>query len=149
MTTSNKAPEAIDVATGQKVRIARRARGMSQEDLAAACGVSFQQVQKYENGSNRISISRLFQMAEKLRVEPAALLPTEEQRDILADAEPAALTWLQSGEAVELAQAVAGLDEAVRRRLIQAITNAAAAVSAVMPAGLLPAEFEEVPDHGA
>ena len=60
---SNKTPDPMDVALGAAVRIRRRTIGMSQEALAEQCGVSFQQIQKYENGANRISFSRLVQIA--------------------------------------------------------------------------------------
>lgn len=69
--------EPIDVATGARVRLERRKRGISQEALAQKIGVTFQQVQKYENGANRISISRLFMIADALNVSPAGLLPLE------------------------------------------------------------------------
>jgi transcriptional regulator with XRE-family HTH domain len=64
---SNKTPDPLDVALGAAVRIRRRTIGMSQESLAEQCGVSFQQIQKYENGANRISFSRLVQIARALR----------------------------------------------------------------------------------
>jgi transcriptional regulator with XRE-family HTH domain len=64
---SNKTPDPMDVALGAAVRIRRRTIGMSQEALAEQCGVSFQQIQKYENGANRISFSRLVQIARALR----------------------------------------------------------------------------------
>jgi len=51
-------PHPIDVQVGHKVRIARAAKNYSQEKLAHILGVSFQQVQKYEKGTNRISASR-------------------------------------------------------------------------------------------
>ena len=51
---SNKTPDPMDVALGAAVRIRRRTIGMSQEALAEQCGVSFQQIQQYENGANRI-----------------------------------------------------------------------------------------------
>src|SRR5690606_5983575 len=57
----------MDIALGAAVRIRRRTIGMSQEALADQCGVSFQQIQKYENGANRISVSRLVQIARALR----------------------------------------------------------------------------------
>ena len=53
---STKAPDPMDVALGAAVRIRRRTLGISQEALAEQCGVSFQQIQKYENGSNRLSV---------------------------------------------------------------------------------------------
>ena len=63
---SNKAPDPLDVALGDAVRTRRRALNLSQHALAERCGVSFQQVQKYENGVNRISFSRLVQIAHAL-----------------------------------------------------------------------------------
>ncbi|MDX1737811.1 MAG: helix-turn-helix transcriptional regulator [Alphaproteobacteria bacterium] len=59
-------PHPIDVQVGNKVRIARAAKSYSQEKLAHILGVSFQQVQKYEKGTNRISASRLWEISEAL-----------------------------------------------------------------------------------
>ena len=64
---SSKSPDELDVALGAAVRLRRRMLGLSQETLAEQCGVSFQQIQKYENGSNRISFSRLVQIAAALQ----------------------------------------------------------------------------------
>ncbi|PZO89022.1 MAG: XRE family transcriptional regulator [Micavibrio aeruginosavorus] len=75
----------IDRHVGQKVRQARIFRGMSQEDLAVAIGLTFQQVQKYENGSNRLSASRIYQIAKILRLKPAYFfegLPEYRDEDI-------------------------------------------------------------------
>jgi transcriptional regulator with XRE-family HTH domain len=71
---SNKTPDPMDVALGAAVRIRRRTIGMSQEALAEQCGVSFQQIQKYENGANRISFSRLVQIAKALRCRVVDLM---------------------------------------------------------------------------
>ena len=60
-------PHRLDVAMGQRMRERRRALGMSQQDLAEQLGVSFQQVQKYERGTNRISFSRLVETAGALK----------------------------------------------------------------------------------
>jgi len=59
-------PHPIDVQVGHKVRIARAAKNYSQEKLAHILGVSFQQVQKYEKGTNRISASRLWEISKAL-----------------------------------------------------------------------------------
>ncbi|MDP3854825.1 MAG: helix-turn-helix domain-containing protein [Phenylobacterium sp.] len=64
----------MDIALGAAVRIRRRTIGMSQEALAEQCGVSFQQIQKYENGANRISFSRLVQIARALRCRVVDLM---------------------------------------------------------------------------
>ena len=62
-------PHPIDVHVGKRLRLLRLSAGMSQTQLAEAVGVTFQQVQKYEKGSNRISASRLFELASILGVD--------------------------------------------------------------------------------
>ncbi|WFS69566.1 helix-turn-helix transcriptional regulator (plasmid) [Agrobacterium leguminum] len=63
-----KTPDNIDVDVGTKIKLRRRLVGMSQESLGAAIGVTFQQVQKYEKGMNRVGASRLARIAEVLGV---------------------------------------------------------------------------------
>lgn len=62
-------PDPIDVQVGARLRALRKMRKLTQSELAAALGLSFQQVQKYENGANRISASKLWQAAELLGVQ--------------------------------------------------------------------------------
>jgi transcriptional regulator with XRE-family HTH domain len=64
----------IDVQIGQKIKAMRRARDLSQEALAEKIGVTFQQVQKYENGANRVSVSKLHAIAAALAVDVQALV---------------------------------------------------------------------------
>lgn len=66
-----KQPHPVDRHVGGRVRLRRTLAGMSQEQLGEQLGVTFQQVQKYEKGSNRISASRLWQIAEILDVPVA------------------------------------------------------------------------------
>ena len=61
-------PHPTDIHVGQKLREARRLQCISQEKLASMIGVSFQQVQKYENGSNRIGASRLWDISTNLKI---------------------------------------------------------------------------------
>ena len=61
-------PNPIDVHVGQRIRQRRTLLGMSQETLAEAIGLTFQQVQKYEHGANRVGSSRLFDLARVLDV---------------------------------------------------------------------------------
>jgi transcriptional regulator with XRE-family HTH domain len=63
-----KAPNPIDVHVGRRVRLRRKELGISQERLAEGLGLTFQQVQKYERGANRVSASKLYEMARVLRV---------------------------------------------------------------------------------
>ena len=65
---TDKTPDPIDVHVGKRLRLRRNILKMSQEKLGEATGVTFQQVQKYEKGSNRISASRLFDFAKVLGV---------------------------------------------------------------------------------
>src|SRR6266566_4076530 len=62
------APDPVDVHVGQRIKERRTSLGISQEKLAAAIGVTFQQVQKYERAANRIGASRLWYLARTLDV---------------------------------------------------------------------------------
>jgi transcriptional regulator with XRE-family HTH domain len=63
----------VDEAVGARIRILRKRRKMSQAELGKALGVTFQQVQKYENGNNRVSASRLHMVATTLDIPIAEL----------------------------------------------------------------------------
>jgi transcriptional regulator with XRE-family HTH domain len=63
-----KASQPVDSLVGERIRLLRKRRNMSQTDLGKALGVTFQQVQKYENGKNRVGASRLHQVATALNV---------------------------------------------------------------------------------
>lgn len=73
-----KIPNPIDVFVRSRVRLRRLMVGMSQEALADRLGVTFQQVQKYEKGTNRISASRLQAIAEVFRVPPSFFFQEDE-----------------------------------------------------------------------
>ena len=61
-------PHDVDIHVGGRVRLRRSALGLSQDQLGAAIGLSFQQVQKYERGANRIGASRLYEMSKVLQI---------------------------------------------------------------------------------
>jgi transcriptional regulator with XRE-family HTH domain len=65
--TEDNSPHPLDVALGSRIRLRRRELGLSQEQLARQVGITFQQVQKYEHGTNRVSFSRLVEIAQALR----------------------------------------------------------------------------------
>lgn len=77
---SARAAVELDEALGNAIRTRRSAVGMTQHELAGRCGISFQQIQKYESGANRISFSRLAQIANALGTSVAdfanALMPS-------------------------------------------------------------------------
>jgi transcriptional regulator with XRE-family HTH domain len=64
--TEDNAPHPLDIALGSRIRLRRRELGFSQEQLARQVGITFQQVQKYEHGTNRVSFSRLVEIAQAL-----------------------------------------------------------------------------------
>ena len=66
-------PDPIDLSVGRRIRLARKARGLSQQALAEAVGISFQQIQKYESGANRVSASMLAKIAATLDMPVADL----------------------------------------------------------------------------
>ncbi|MDX1402638.1 MAG: helix-turn-helix domain-containing protein [Kiloniellales bacterium] len=77
-------PNPIDVHVGQRVRLRRTMLGMSQERLAEAIGLTFQQIQKYEKGANRIGSSRLFDLSRILSV-PVGYFFEEISSDVAAN----------------------------------------------------------------
>jgi transcriptional regulator with XRE-family HTH domain len=66
--TSNKSATKADKLIGQSIRVQRLHKGLTQEQLGSKLGVTFQQIQKYENGKNRVGSGRLYQIAEVLDV---------------------------------------------------------------------------------
>lgn len=66
--TGDRQPNPVDVHVGTRVRMRRSLLGISQEKLAEAVGLTFQQIQKYERGTNRVSASRLYQFSKILEV---------------------------------------------------------------------------------
>ena len=76
-----RSPAAIDALVGQRIAARRAAMGLSQTALSQRLGVSPQQVQKYESGANRVSASRLNDIAIALGVAPGALFPDRSSGD--------------------------------------------------------------------
>lgn len=133
-----KKERALDAYIGARVRMRRLMLNMSREALSGKLGVTFQQVQKYEKGLNRISASRLFELAQALRVpigyfydgldgvEPAR--PGNGVVDGLHDSPPVAplMEFMSSGPGVELNQAFLRIDDdAIRRRLLAMVNDIA------------------------
>ena len=83
---SVKSPDHVDIEVGQRIRIYRKAKGLSQTTLADQLGVTFQQVQKYENGTNRIGAGRLMRIAQVLGVPVTTLLGVNDTTTIKSSA---------------------------------------------------------------
>jgi transcriptional regulator with XRE-family HTH domain len=106
----------LDLAIGSRIRMLRKMRSMSQPDLAAAIGLSFQQVQRYETGESSLSIPMLAKVSTALSVTPMDLLQaflqetSEEPSDLFAD--------LASPGASDLLKAYGLLDSKSRSHLL-------------------------------
>ncbi|MBO9709118.1 MAG: helix-turn-helix domain-containing protein [Caulobacter sp.] len=113
MNTSS-GPDPIDVAVGTRIRVQRRHLKVSQDELAQVLGLTFQQVQKYERGTNRVSASMLVRIAARLQTTVASLVG----EDIVADQDTAMLTALSSPGAIELLQAYSQAPPKARKALL-------------------------------
>lgn len=113
-------PHPVDMHVGQRLRMRRTLLGMSQEMLAERLGISFQQLQKYEKGSNRLSASRLHELARMLDVPVSFFfdeLPSEGAPAIQPPADP-----LIKRESLELVRAYYDIpDPQVRQQLVELI----------------------------
>jgi transcriptional regulator with XRE-family HTH domain len=122
--TTIRAAGDVDAYVGHRIRALRIAKDMSQTALAERLGLTFQQVQKYEKGINRVVAGRLAAIAAILDVEVAALYPKQDrvaspQGDLLMQ-----MLGTQCGH--ELAAAFLALDAATRRLLLQVAEELAA-----------------------
>ena len=78
-----KKPKSVDIVVGKRVRLRRVAIKMSQQELAKSLRITFQQVQKYEAGQNRLSVERIIKLADVLQIsaieiiDPGARVPSK------------------------------------------------------------------------
>ena len=113
-----KRAQKIDKIIGRNIRIHRLAKKMSQTELGDQLGVSFQQVQKYENGANRVGSGRLYQIAAVLGLHVSTLFKGGENRD--KGTASGLLDLLTEPQSVRLIRAFAKItDGTVRRSLVQ------------------------------
>jgi transcriptional regulator with XRE-family HTH domain len=127
-----KVPNPIDRHVGSRVRMRRILLGMSQEKLGDALGLTFQQIQKYEKGTNRIGASRLQQISTTLNVPPAFFF---EGADAAGSSELAigeetsssyVLDFIATTEGLNLNKAFARIqDSKVRKRIIDLVASLA------------------------
>jgi transcriptional regulator with XRE-family HTH domain len=123
--TPAKSPNFIDVAVGRNVRVWRMAKGLSQAQLASRLGVTFQQIQKYEVGANRIGTGRLVRAAAILGIPIAALFEGADGRGHA----PSLLPLLADARSFRLARAFAAInDGALRLSIVNLVERVVAAV---------------------
>lgn len=112
----------VDVHVGKRVRHRRWMVGMTQQQLGDIVGIKFQQIQKYETGMNRISASRLWDIAQALDVSISFFFEGFKSEEVAAEAAMAATQdtrgdLLADKEALELVRSYYAIPEAQRRRL--------------------------------
>jgi transcriptional regulator with XRE-family HTH domain len=118
MAMLQKRAQKIDKVIGRNVRIHRLAKKMSQTELGDQLGVSFQQVQKYENGTNRVGSGRLYQIASILGVHVSTFFKGGEGAERAGDS--GLLDLLTEPQSVRLIRAFSKItDTTVRRSLVQ------------------------------
>ena len=109
----------VDKLVGQNIRIFRTAKGISQTELGNAVGVTVQQIQKYENGANRVGSSRLFKIAEVLEVPIGRFFDNAAAPSDGSAAGPVVTDLLNSPYAVQMLKAFARLpSDSMRRSLV-------------------------------
>ncbi len=140
-----KIPNPIDKHVGSRVRMRRVLLGMSQEKLGEALSLTFQQVQKYEKGTNRIGASRLQQISKSLNVPPAYFFegaPAFDAASSDAFAHSAAaeagsayvVDFISTMEGLNLNRAFARIkDVKVRRRIVDLVVALAGDEAEVLP----------------
>jgi transcriptional regulator with XRE-family HTH domain len=133
-------PNPVDVHVGSRVRLRRTLLGLSQEKLGEALGLTFQQVQKYERGANRIGASRLFDLSRVLDVpisffydDMSPEISAKSPRNIIGMAEQAVEPFepdpLAKRETLELVRAYYCIKESAVRKRIFGLTKALANAS--------------------
>lgn len=132
MADNKKRPNPIDIHVGSRIRLRRNMVGMSQEKLGEMLGITFQQIQKYEKGTNRVGASRLQAISSILSVpvafffEDAPGQPGSEA-GMSEDSSPGYLAdFINSAEGLQLNRAFARIGDAkVRRRIVDLVRSLA------------------------
>lgn len=113
ISTTTRTRDPVDVMVGARIAALRDAIGQTQSDLAKACGITFQQIQKYESAANRVSCSRLAQIAAAQGVSPGSYFEGVElhhrEQSSASETVTWAGRWLMTPQALELGLAMAPL----------------------------------------
>jgi transcriptional regulator with XRE-family HTH domain len=121
-------PHPVDVHVGQRLRLRRKLSGLSQTELGEKIGVTFQQLQKYESGTNRISASRLFDLSRVLDVPVSYFFDEMTENVSGAGKMEAALTdepnLMVKRETLELARAYTRIADPKLRQLLRSLVTA-------------------------
>lgn len=121
-----KKPHPVDVEVGKRILLRRKMIGMSQSTLGAALGITFQQVQKYERGANRVGSSRLSHIAQILGVPVSHFFPeasaSDNKNGVPVTNDPV-MAFLETEEAQKLNIAFAKIaSPLIRKRVVTLVT---------------------------
>lgn len=131
-TVNPRGPNSVDRHVGSRIRLRRQLLNLSQERLGEELGVTFQQVQKYERGTNRVGAGRLWHLAKVLDVPVSFFYEGATENTAQAgfadsDQTPLVDDFIQSADGVALAQAFSRItDPKVRRRVLELVRTLAA-----------------------
>ncbi|WP_299862100.1 helix-turn-helix transcriptional regulator [uncultured Roseobacter sp.] len=110
----------VDVHVGKRIRQRRWLVGMTQQKLAECVGIKFQQIQKYETGANRVSASRLWDIADALEVDVAFFFEgLKSDAESLAEQDSIPADMMGDKEAMDLVRSYYAIPENQRRRLFE------------------------------
>ena len=131
MRSAPKSTTPVDARIGARIRMRRMLVGISQTELGEKSGVTFQQIQKYEKGTNRVSVSRLHQIAQTLGVPVEFFYEgLSESGGTTIENVPDVTSLLGTADALDMLKAFAALENrAVRRRLVALTEQLVAAQS--------------------
>ena len=122
----SEGPHHVDVAVGRRVRARRIFLGISQERLGKELGVTFQQVQKYERRTNRISASSLFEIARVLNVEPSYFFDEVDDGQVAVPSAASGEEAFSKRETLELVRAYYRIKDSKTRSEINALIKSIA-----------------------
>ncbi len=116
-------PHPVDRHVGVRIRMRRKEIGVSQERLAESLGITFQQVQKYERGANRVSASKLWEIAIALRTPVAYFYDGLGDREADAAQRNMSQEFMLTSEGLELMASFPRISEpAIRRKIIELVS---------------------------
>jgi transcriptional regulator with XRE-family HTH domain len=126
MAKSGKSPDATDAGVGEKIRTQRLLSRISQTDLGNSVGITFQQIQKYEKGVNRVGAGRLQRIAEVLGVPVSFFFEGARGSSIEVENINSSLRFLESAAAVRVVRGFAEIeDEKIRQAIVALVEEIA------------------------
>jgi transcriptional regulator with XRE-family HTH domain len=122
---TGKRPNPTDIYVGSRIRMRRKMLGLSQEKLGEKLGITFQQIQKYEKGTNRVGASRLQAMSDALEVPVAYFFPDNAvgaDRGMKEDGTAMMMDFMSTSEGLDLSRAFTRIrSPKVRRKVVELV----------------------------